>query len=33
MTMNNVFRLVNPVLDRSMFIFEVAVFTKRATYE
>jgi len=31
--MNNVFRLVNPVLDRTMFIFKVTVFIKRAKYE
>jgi len=28
--MNNMFRLVNPVLDRNMFIFKVTVFMKRA---
>jgi len=26
--MNNVFRLVNPVLDRNMFIFKVNLFIK-----
>jgi len=31
--MNNVFRLVNPVLVRNMYIFKVAVFIQRATYE
>jgi len=31
--MNNVFRLVNPVLDRNMFTFKVTVFIKRAKYE
>ena len=31
--MNNVFCLVNPVLDRNMFIFKVIVFIKRAKYE
>jgi len=30
---NNVFRLVNPVSDRSMFIFKVTVFMTRAGYE
>jgi len=31
--MNTVFRLVNPVLDRNMYIFKVSVFIKRAKYE
>jgi len=31
--MNTVFRLVNPVLDRNMYIFKVTVFKKRAKYE
>jgi len=31
--MNNVFRLVKPVLDKNMYIFKVTVFIKRATYE
>jgi len=31
--MNHVFRLLNPVIDRNMFIFKVTVFTKRAKYE
>jgi len=31
--MNYVFRLVNPVLDRNLFIFTVTVFIKRAEYE
>jgi len=31
--MNHVFRLVNPVLDRNMFIFKVSLFIKRAKYE
>ena len=31
--MNNVFRPVNPVLDRNMFIFKVTVFRRRAKYE
>jgi len=31
--MNTIFRLVNPVLDRNMFIFEVTVFIKRAKYQ
>jgi len=29
--MHNVFCLVNPALDRNMFIFKVAAFMKRAT--
>jgi len=33
MNMNTVFRLANPVLDRNMFIFKVAVFIKRAKYQ
>jgi len=33
MNINNVFRLVNPVLDRNMFIFKGTVFIKRAKYE
>jgi len=28
--MNNVFRLADPVLDRNLYIFKVAVFIKRA---
>ena len=28
--MNNIFRLVNSVLDRNMFIFKVTVFIKQA---
>jgi len=31
--MNTVFRLMNPVLDRNMFIFEGTVFIKWAKYE
>jgi len=31
--MNNIFLLVNPVLDENMFIFEVTVFINRAEYE
>jgi len=31
--MNNVFRLVNPVLDRNTYIIKVDVFTKQAKYE
>jgi len=31
--MNNVFRLVNPGLDRNVFIFRVTVFIKRAKHE
>ena len=31
--MNNIFRLVNPALDRNMFIFKVTVFMKQAKYE
>jgi len=31
--MNTVFRPVNPVLDRNMFIFKVTVFINRAKYE
>jgi len=31
--MNNVFRPVNPVLDRNMCIFKVTVFINRAKYE
>jgi len=33
MNTNNVFRLVNSVLDRNMFIFKVIVFIKRAKHE
>jgi len=33
MNMNTVFRLVNPVLDRNMFIFKVTVFIKQAKCE
>jgi len=33
MKMNTVFRLVNPRLDRNMFIFKVTVFINRAKYE
>jgi len=31
--MNTVFRLVNPVEDRNMYIFKVTVFIKQAEYE
>jgi len=31
--MNTIFRLVNPVFDRNMFIFKVTVFINRAEYE
>jgi len=31
--MNNVFRLVNPVLDRNIFICKVTVGIKRVKYE
>jgi len=31
--MKNVFRLVNPVVDRKVYIFKVTVFIKRAKYE
>jgi len=31
--MKTVFRPVNPVLDRNMFIFKVTVFVDRAKYE
>jgi len=31
--MNNIFRLVNPVLDRNMFICKVTIFIKLAKYE
>ena len=31
--MNTVFRLVNPVLDRNMYIFKTIVFIKQARYE
>jgi len=31
--MNTVFRLVNPLLDRNMFIFKLTVFIERAKYE
>jgi len=31
--MNHVFRPVNPVFDRTMFIFKVTVFINRAKYE
>jgi len=31
--MNNVFRLVNPVLDRNMFILKMTIFIKRVEYE
>ena len=31
--MNNVFHLVNPVLDRNMFIFKVTVIMFRAKHE
>jgi len=31
--MSNVFRPVNPVSDRNMFIFKGSVFIKRAEYE
>jgi len=31
--MNTVYRLMNTVLDRIMYIFEVTVFIKRAKYE
>jgi len=31
--MNHVFRLLNPVLDRNMFIFKATGFIKRAKYE
>ena len=30
---NHVFRLVNPVLDRYMYILKITVFMKRAEYE
>jgi len=30
---DNVFRPVNPVLDRNMFIFKVTVFINRVKYE
>ena len=33
MNMNTVFRLVNPVFDRNMFIIKVTVFIKQAKYE
>ena len=32
-SMNNVFRLVNPVLDRSSYIFKGSVFLNQAKYE
>jgi len=31
--MNNVFRPVNPVFDRNMFIFQVTAFRNQAEYE
>ena len=31
--MNTVFRLVNPVFDKNMYMLKVTVFRKRATYE
>jgi len=31
--MNNIFRLVNPALDRDMYIFKVTVFIKRTKFE
>jgi len=31
--MNNVFRLVHPVIDMNTYIFKVKVFTKQAKYE
>jgi len=31
--MNTVFRPINPVLDRNMFIFKVTVFINRARHE
>jgi len=31
--MNNVFRRLNPVLDRNMYIFKITLFINRAKYE
>jgi len=33
MNMNKVFRLVNPVYDRNLYIFKVNAFTKQAKHE